>query len=65
MKDIIYNYMTFGEDYWWEFFIVWLLLIIVARIPNFINFHKMDLIIPGFFFVVWYILEVLRYLRLI
>ena len=65
MKDIVYAYMTFGEDYWWAFLIVWLLLIIVAWIPDFVNFRKTALIIPGIFFLVWYILEILRYLCLI
>ncbi len=65
MKDIVYDYMAFGENYWWAFLIAWLLLIIVARIPNFVDFRKLDLIIPGFLFAVWYILQILRHLRLI
>ncbi len=65
MKDIVYAYMTFGEDYWWAFLIVWLLLIIMTWIPDFVNFRKTALIIPGIFFLVWYILEIFRYLCLI
>lgn len=65
MKDLVYGYMAFGEDYWWEFFLVWLLLIIAVRFFRFANFRNMDLIIPGALFLLWYILEILRYVCLI
>ena len=38
MKELAYSYIEFGEEYWWAFLIIWLLWIIVAHIPNFIDF---------------------------
>jgi len=46
MKELAYSYIEFGEEYWWAFLIIWLLWIIVAHIPNFIDFHYADIIIP-------------------
>lgn len=45
MKELAYSYIEFGEEYWWAFLIIWLLWIIVAHIPNFIDFHYADIII--------------------
>ena len=47
MKELAYSYIEFGEEYWWAFLIIWLLWIIVAHIPNFIDFHYADIIIPS------------------
>lgn len=52
MEKIMDVYTTFGENYWWVFIIIWLLWIIVAHIPNFVDFHYVDLILPGLLLVV-------------
>ncbi|WP_276867804.1 hypothetical protein [Bacteroides heparinolyticus] len=65
MKNFIDAYIAFGEHYWWAFLIIWLLLIIVAHIPNFVDFHYIDLILPGLVFAIWCILEILRCLCLV
>lgn len=44
---------AFGLQYWWAFLIIWLLWIIVAHIPNFIEFHYTDIYIPFALIVIW------------
>lgn len=57
MKELAYSYIEFGEEYWWAFLIIWLLWIIVAHIPNFIDFHYADIIIPIILLAIWGILK--------
>ena len=59
MKELAYSYIEFGEEYWWAFLIIWLLWIIVAHIPNFIDFHYADIIIPSILLAIWGILKLL------
>ena len=59
MKELAYSYIEFGEEYWWAFLIIWFLWIIVAHIPNFIDFHYADIIIPSILLAIWGILKLL------
>lgn len=40
-------YLNFVASYWWAMLIICLLLVIVAHIPNFVDFHYIDLYIPA------------------
>ncbi|GFH88501.1 hypothetical protein [Bacteroides acidifaciens] len=59
MKEFAYSYIELGEQYRWAFLIIWLLWIIVAHIPNFIDFHNADIIIPIILLAIWGILKLL------
>ena len=59
MKELVYCYIEIGEQYWWAFLIIWLLWIIVAHIPNFIDFHYLDIKIPIILLTLWGILKIL------
>lgn len=56
MKDFILDWIISPvESYWWAFIIIWLLWIIVAHIPNFIDFHWTDIWIPALGFFIYFI----------
>ncbi len=65
MKELVYLYIRIGEQYWWAFLIIWLLLILVAHIPNFVDFRYLDLKIPSILLFVWLVLELLKLLCVI
>lgn len=62
MKEFINWYIGVGEQYWWAFAIISLLVIIIAHIPNVKDFHYWDLKIPTILIIVWCVLKMLTVL---
>lgn len=65
MKDFIIKYVSTGEDYWWAFIIIFLLVIIIAHIPNVKDFRYWDIKIPVILITVWIIFKLIIYFNLI
>lgn len=64
MKEFINWYIEAGEQYWWAFAIISLLVVIIAHIPNVKDFHYWDLKIPAILLVVWCVLKLFTVLGL-
>lgn len=65
MKVFINGYVSVGEQYWWAFLIIFLLIIIIAHIPNVKDFRYLDLIIPAILIGLWGIFKCLIYFGIV
>lgn len=57
--DFINWYVSFFEAYWWAIAIIFLLIVIIAHIPNMIDFRYWDIKIPVILFSAWGVFELL------